>query len=89
MDEELVTRSYPEWWSVAQYLDGGQSQVVFLKGSVLESVHFIKFTNDTDIRTECTISNFVDDTKLWCAVNTPEGWDAIHSDLDRLTHGLR
>ena len=39
--------------------------------------------NDIDSRIECTISKFAADTKIWCAINTPEGWDAIQRDLDR------
>ncbi|RMB98827.1 hypothetical protein DUI87_25046 [Hirundo rustica rustica] len=52
--------------------------------AVLGLVLFSTFTNNMDSRTESSLSKSVYDTKMSGAVDTPEGWDAIHRKLDKL-----
>jgi len=53
-------------------------------GSVLGLVLFDIFIDDTDNEVKWTPSKFTDDSKLWNAVDTPEGWGDIQRDLASL-----
>jgi len=54
------------------------------QGSVLGLTLFNILVSHMASVSECTLGKFADDTKLCGVVNTPEEWDAIQRDLDRL-----
>jgi len=51
---------------------------------VLAAVLLNIFINDTGSGIECTLKNFATGTKLSNTVDTPEGWDAMQRDLEKL-----
>jgi len=66
---------------ISNWLDGHIRRVV-PQGSVVGLVLFNIFINARD--SKCTLSKSTDVTKMNDAVHTPEGWDTLQRELDKL-----
>ena len=88
MDEQLVMRSHPEsggrWLNVWMGISDEWCPSGFRAGTgALQHL-----TSDTDTGIECTLSSL--QMAAGCApLGTPEGWDAIQRDPDRLSSAPR
>lgn len=81
VDEELAGWSPPDGSGQQRDVQTVMSGV--LQGSILRPVLINIFMNDTDSGINYTFSKFADGTKLSCAADAPEGWDAIKRDSDK------
>ena len=57
---------------------------MYHRGQYWGPVLFNVFINDLDDKAECTLSRFLDDTKLGGVADMPESCAAIQRDHDRL-----